>query len=111
MQISHEFITENADKWKFSALIEKCYLEGEVKEGVGAEDIVALWQENEDLWAEVTLHKLFKVEDVYKDGKTRVETIRKGKGRKPYVDSTVYCKYNPQNSNFFVIVYLRIQLN
>jgi len=50
------------------------------------------------LWAEVTLHKLFKVEDWYKDGKTRVETIRKGKGRKPYVDSTVY-------------FYLRIQLD
>lgn len=42
-QISHEFITENNDAEKFSALIEQCYLAGEVKEGVSAADIVGLW--------------------------------------------------------------------
>ena len=67
------------------------------------------------MWAEVTLHKLFKVEDWYKDGKTRVETIRKGKGRKPYVDSTVYCKCYYFSSKYLIfclfLVYLRIQLD
>jgi len=36
------------------------------------------------------MHRLYKTEDWYKDGKVLMKTIRKGKGRKPYVDSTIY---------------------
>lgn len=39
--------------------------------------------------ADIHLHKLIKSEDWFKDGSTIVKTLRKGKGRNPFVDSTV----------------------
>lgn len=43
-----------------------------------------------DLYLQVHLEALQKVEDWYKDGTTLVKTIRKGgKGRSPYADSTI----------------------
>ena len=43
-----------------------------------------------DLFVEIDLQQLAKVEDWYKDGSTLVKTIRKGgKGRSPYSDSEI----------------------
>ena len=42
-----------------------------------------------DLHADIELVKLVKVEDWFKDGTTICKTLRKGKGRNPYSDSTV----------------------
>ena len=41
------------------------------------------------VFAHVTLHNLIKIEDWFKDSSTIVKTLRKGKGRNPFVDSTV----------------------
>ena len=48
------------------------------------------YDEAKDLWAEVTLQKMFKTDNWYNDKTAMLMTIRKGKGRKPYIDSTVY---------------------
>lgn len=52
------------------------------------------YDKTKDIWAECHMHRLYKTEDWFKDGKVLMKTIRKGKGRKPYVDSTIYCKSN-----------------
>ena len=41
------------------------------------------------LFAHVHLARLAKLEDWFKDGSTIVRTLRKGRGRNPYTDSTV----------------------
>ena len=41
------------------------------------------------MFANVNLHNLVKIEDWFKDTSTIVKTLRKGKGRNPFVDSTV----------------------
>ena len=38
---------------------------------------------------DVELHRLIKIEDWFKDESTIVRTLRKGKGRCPFIDSTV----------------------
>lgn len=43
-----------------------------------------------DLWGEVLMNKIFKIDDWYNDKTAMLCTIRKGKGRKPYLDSTIY---------------------
>jgi hypothetical protein len=48
------------------------------------------YDQNKDIWAEIHMHRLYKTEDWYKDEKVLMKTIRKGKGRKPYADSTIY---------------------
>jgi hypothetical protein len=44
---------------------------------------------SQTVWAHVKLHNMVKVEDWFKDGSTIVKTLRKGKGRTPFIDSTV----------------------
>lgn len=44
---------------------------------------------SQTLWAYAKLHNLVKLEDWFKDGSTIVKTLRKGKGRTPFTDSTV----------------------
>ena len=41
------------------------------------------------LFIEIHLHRLIKTEDWFKDGTTLVRSLRKGRGRNPYIDSTV----------------------
>jgi hypothetical protein len=54
------------------------------------------YDSSKDLFVTVTLHKLTKVEDWYKDGTTLVRTLRKGgKGRSPYADSDIKRKIQP----------------
>ena len=36
------------------------------------------------------MNKIFKIDDWYNDKTAMLCTIRKGKGRKPYLDSTIY---------------------
>ena len=38
---------------------------------------------------DVELHRLIKIEDWFKDESTIVRTLRKGKGRSPFIDSTI----------------------
>lgn len=48
---------------------------------------------NSELYVDIHLIQLSKVEDWYKDGTTLVKTLRKGgKGRSPYSDSFIKCK-------------------
>lgn len=47
------------------------------------------YDSDEPVFAHVTLHNLIKIEDWFKDSTTIVKTLRKGKGRNPFVDSTV----------------------
>lgn len=47
------------------------------------------YDESKALFAHMHLHRLTKTEDWFKDETTLVRTIRKGKGRNPYTDSTV----------------------
>ena len=47
------------------------------------------YDEGKPLFAHMHLHRLTKTEDWFKDETTMVRTIRKGKGRSPYTDSTV----------------------
>jgi hypothetical protein len=42
------------------------------------------------LWGDVLMNKIFKVDNWYNDKSAMLCTIRKGKGRKPYLDSTIY---------------------
>ena len=39
---------------------------------------------------DITLKSLIKVESWYTDNSTMMRTLRKGKGRSPYTDSTIY---------------------
>jgi hypothetical protein len=49
---------------------------------------------SKNLYVSCELKSLMKVEDWYKDGTTMVKILRKGaKGRSPYADSTIKCKY------------------
>ena len=41
------------------------------------------------IYFHIKLNKLIKIEDWFKDESTIVKTLRKGKGRNPYIDSTV----------------------
>lgn len=41
------------------------------------------------LFFQIKLNKLIKIEDWFKDESTIVKTLRKGKGRNPYIDSTI----------------------
>ena len=61
-------------------------------------DLVALLEKTEckqkynpdaPLFIEFNLLRLIKTEDWFKDGSTMVRTLRKGRGRNPYIDSTV----------------------
>jgi hypothetical protein len=61
-------------------------------------DLVALLEKSEakqkydpgkPLFIEIRLLRLVKTEDWFKDGSTLVRTLRKGRGRNPYIDSTV----------------------
>jgi hypothetical protein len=47
------------------------------------------YNENQAVMAHITLHRLTKVEDWFKDETTIVKTIRSGKGRTPFVDSLI----------------------
>jgi len=48
------------------------------------------WDQNKDVNITFNLMKLVKIEDWFKNGDTIVKTLRKGgKGRSPYVDTTV----------------------
>ena len=53
------------------------------------QDSEAAYDESKPLFAYVKLLRLAKLEDWFKDGTTIVRTLRKGKGRNPYTDSTV----------------------
>ena len=54
-----------------------------------------------NLYFNVQLHSLVKVEDWYKDGTTLMRTLRSGgKGRSPYADSTIKCKYVAEIKHF-----------
>lgn len=56
-------------------------------------ELVALLGEDYDhdktIFAFVHLKRLVKTEDWFKDGSTLVKTLRKGKGRNPFIDSEV----------------------
>jgi len=41
------------------------------------------------LFFHIKLNQLIKIEDWFKDESTIVKTLRKGKGRNPYIDSTI----------------------
>jgi len=58
---------------------------------------------SQTVWAHVKLINLVKVEDWFKDGSTIVKTLRKGKGRTPFVDSTVKLRMQVQVNGQFVI--------
>lgn len=47
------------------------------------------YDETKPLFVHVHMLRLTKIEDWFKDGSTLVRTLRKGKGRNPYTDSTV----------------------
>lgn len=52
------------------------------------------FDEDRDLLFIVELINLYKVEDWYNnDRTTTMKTLRKGKGRTPYADSDIKCKY------------------
>ena len=52
------------------------------------------YDSKKNLYVDVKFESLVKVEDWYKDGTTLVKTLRKGgKGRSPYADSTIKCKF------------------
>ena len=67
--------------------IKKTFIPDEDKE------LVALLSDNYDkeqpVFAFVHLHRLVKTDDWFRDGTTKVRTLRKGKGRNPFVDSEV----------------------
>ena len=50
------------------------------------------------LFAEVELLRLTKVEDWFKDGTTIVRTLRNGRGRNPYTDSTIRMRLEAQRN-------------
>jgi tetratricopeptide (TPR) repeat protein len=47
------------------------------------------YDESKAVMAHVKLHNLIKSEDWFKDGGTIVKTLRKGRGRTPFVDSAI----------------------
>lgn len=47
------------------------------------------YDESQPLFFHCFLHRLVKIEDWFKDGTTIVKSLRKGRGRNPYIDSTV----------------------
>lgn len=52
------------------------------------------WDSEKDLLFVIKLINLYKVEDWYNnDRSTTMKTLRKGKGRNPYTDSEIKCKY------------------
>jgi len=56
---------------------------------------------DKELYVNIHLLQLSKVEDWYKDGTTLVKTLRKGgKGRSPYSDSFIKCKISIVNKFF-----------
>lgn len=60
---------------------------------------------------DVKFESLVKVEDWYKDGTTLVKTLRKGgKGRSPYADSTIKCKFYIFYS-CLILVRLKVEVN
>jgi len=71
VQIYHEFIT-NDDVYLKELLMKNEAYDGE-----------------RDLWVEIEIKKIVKVEDWYNDGTAVCRTLRKGKGRSPYSDSVV----------------------
>lgn len=48
------------------------------------------YDESKDFEMEIELQKLIKVEDWYGEKSTMMRTLRKGKGRQPYTDSTIW---------------------
>ncbi len=75
--IANQFNTQDEDSFKDSVL----------------PGLIRDYDPAKDLYLQITLDSLVKVEDWFKDGTTLVRTIRKGgKGRSPYADSTVKCK-------------------
>ena len=53
-------------------------------------NLISNYDNTKDVYFQIHLQTLLKVEDWYKDGTTLVKTIRKGgKGRSPYADSTI----------------------
>ena len=53
------------------------------------------WDKAKDLLFVIELLNLFKVEDWYDNDRTvTMKTLRKGKGRNPYTDSEIKCKWH-----------------
>ena len=50
------------------------------------------------LFAQIKLHRLTKIEDWFKDGTTIVKTLRNGRGRNPYTDSTIKFRLEVQRN-------------
>ena len=48
------------------------------------------WDKTQPFVMDITLKSLIKVESWYTDNSTMMRTLRKGKGRSPYTDSTIY---------------------
>lgn len=70
--VSHDFLEENED-------------EGMVKFFEGT-----AWDDTKSYVLDIELHNLTKVEDWYGNKTTMGRTLRKGKGRAAYTDSTIY---------------------
>lgn len=52
------------------------------------------WDKAKDLLFVIELLNLYKVEDWYNNDRTvTMKTLRKGKGRNPYTDSEIHCKF------------------
>ena len=52
------------------------------------------WDPSKSFIMEIRLHEIIKVEDWYGDKSTMMRKLRRGKGRSPYSDSTIYCKWS-----------------
>ena len=93
-QISTEFVEENKDEERFKEFLDNVEFNQTSNQTneESKEKTSSKWDVTKDLWADCTMHRLYKVEDWFKDGKVLMKTIRKGKGRKPYIDSICYCK-------------------
>jgi hypothetical protein len=86
-QISQEFVEECKDEQNlFTDYIDSVITVHEDKELKNSDK----YDKTKDIWAEIHMHRLYKTEDWFKDGEVLMKTIRKGKGRKPYADSTIY---------------------
>ena len=48
------------------------------------------WDRTKPFVMDITLRSLIKVESWYTDNSTMMRALRKGKGRSPYTDSTIY---------------------
>ena len=51
---------------------------------------VESWQKTNNFVMEIRLHDIIKVEDWYGDQSTMMRKLRRGKGRNPYTDSTIW---------------------